>query len=251
MKLIVLDCDGVLSRGEAQPFDLSLLARLATLNRQARRDNSIPAVTLNTGRPSPYVEAIMQAIEGWQPALYENGAGLYFPQPYRFEITPLLNVEQRAALQEVIRRIDRALVQSKRAYWQPGKSVCYSLFAHPPLSIDDFSAEVSAIAAEVSPHFHVSPAGLALNIHPAEIDKGSGLQWLSKVTHIPLSQMGGVGDSDGDIPFLRQIAHSAAPANAAASVKSVVDYCSSLPDVAGLHDILDHWAVPSQILPKS
>ncbi len=242
MKLIVLDCDGVLSRGEAQPFDLSLLARLATLNRRARQDKSLPAVTFNTGRPSPYVEALMQAIEGWQPALYENGAGLYFPQSYHFEITPLLNVEQRAALQEVIRRVDQTLVQSNRAYWQPGKSVCYSLFAHPPLNINNFSAEVRAITAEVSPQFHVSPAGLALNIHPAGIDKGSGLQWLSKVTNIPLGQMGGAGDSDGDIPFLRQIAHSAAPANATAGVKSVVRYCSSLPDAAGLHDILDHWA---------
>ena len=98
MKLIVLDCDGVLSKGEAQPFDPALLARLARLNRRAGAGESVPAVTLNTGRPSPYVEAVMQAIDGWQPALYENGAGLYFPKTYRFETTPLLNAETKAAL---------------------------------------------------------------------------------------------------------------------------------------------------------
>jgi hypothetical protein len=90
MNLIVLDIDGVLSRGEAQPFDLNLLARLANLNRRAREDDTIPAVTLNTGRPSAYVEAVMQTIDGWQPALYESGAGLYFPQTYQFQLTPAL-----------------------------------------------------------------------------------------------------------------------------------------------------------------
>jgi hydroxymethylpyrimidine pyrophosphatase-like HAD family hydrolase len=243
IKLIVLDCDGVLSKGEAQSFDLSLLERLAGLNRRAYGAEAGPAVTLNTGRPSPYVEAVMQAIAGWQPALYENGAGLYFPQTYRFELTPHLNQEQQEALQEVIRRADRALVQPGRAYWQPGKSVCYSLFARPPLTIAAFTAEVEAIAAQISRQVAVSPAGLALNIHPAGIDKGSGLLWLAEVTGIAPVDMGGVGDSGGDIAFLERVDYPAAPVNATDPVKAVVRYVSPQADAAGLHDILDHWQV--------
>ena len=72
MKLIVLDCDWVISKGEAQPFNLTLFARLAELNRRAKLADDVPAVTLNTGRPSSYVEAVMQAIEGWQPALFSE-----------------------------------------------------------------------------------------------------------------------------------------------------------------------------------
>ena len=49
IRLIVLDCDGVISSGEAQPFDMSLFDRLATLNRRAQNGEDVPAVTLNTG----------------------------------------------------------------------------------------------------------------------------------------------------------------------------------------------------------
>ncbi len=244
MKLIVLDADGVLSKGEAQPFDLSLLARLRDLNRRARQGEAIPAVTLNTGRPSAYVEAVMQAIDGWQPALYESGSGLYFPETYLFETTPLLTASQKAKLQQVISRVDKAVVQTGRAYWQPGKTVCYTLFAHPPLTIADFTAEVQAIAAEVSDQFVVTPAVLALNIHPAGIDKGTGLRWLADVTGIAPADMGGAGDSAGDIDFLQLVGHPAAPVNATPEVKAVAHYVTSRPDSEGLHDILDHWLGP-------
>jgi hydroxymethylpyrimidine pyrophosphatase-like HAD family hydrolase len=244
MKLIVLDCDGVISKGEAQAFDVSLFARLAELNRQARRGKAVPAVTLNTGRPSPYVEAVMQAIDSWQPALYEGGAGLYIPETYQFQTTPGLNSEHVSALQEVIKRIDLAVVQNKRAYWQPGKTFCHTLFAHPPLTIADFAAEVEAIASEVSNQFVVTAASLALNIHPMGIDKGTGLQWLAQVTGIDPAEMGGVGDSAGDVDFLRLVGHPAAPVNAIDEVKSMAHYVSSQPDTAGLHDILDHWSIP-------
>jgi hydroxymethylpyrimidine pyrophosphatase-like HAD family hydrolase len=241
MKLIVLDADGVLSKGEARPFDLSLFERLADLNRRARREEPVPAVTLNTGRPSPYVEAVMQAIDGWQPALYENGAGLYHPRTYQFETTPLFTNQQAAMMTKIIDRLDRTVVRSNRAYWQPGKSICHTLFARPPLTVAQLVTEVGAIVSELSDQFTVSRAGLALNIHPAGVNKGTGLQWLARATNIEPEQMGGVGDSAGDVDFLQLVGRSAAPANATTEVKAVVQYLSPHPDTVGLHDILNHW----------
>lgn len=244
MKLIVLDIDGVLSQGEAQPFDLKLLARLARLNRHARQDATVPAVTLNTGRPSPYVEAVMQAIDGWQPALYESGAGLYYPQIYSFQTAPGLTPAHLVTLHTIIKRLDEAVVQKGRAYWQPGKSVCYTLFAHPPLTITDLMPQVEAIVSAISAQFIVTPASLALNIHPAGIDKGSGLLWLARVTGIDPADMGGVGDSAGDIDFLRLVGQSAAPANATTAVKAMVKFISTQPEAAGLQEVLDYWSLP-------
>lgn len=241
LKLIVLDCDGVISEGEAQPIDLSLLTRLADLNRRAKNGEAVPAVTLNTGRPSPYVEAVMQAIGGWQPALYESGAGMYFPHPYRFETTPLLNAERRSALAEVISRLDKAMVQTGKAYWQPGKTVCHSLFAGAPLTIEDIIVEVRDIATAVSLQIKVAQAKLALNIYPAGIDKGTGLHWLAQVTGIDPMEMGGVGDTSGDIDFLRLVGFPAAPDNATEDVKSVVRYIAPQAASAGVHNILDRW----------
>jgi hydroxymethylpyrimidine pyrophosphatase-like HAD family hydrolase len=244
MKLIVLDIDGVLSPGEAHPLDLGLLARLGNLNRRARQGEAVPAVTLNTGRPSPYVEAVMQAIDGWQPALYESGAGLYFPQTYQFQSAPGLTPAHLAKLRTVVERLDQAVVQQGRAYWQPGKSVCYTLFAHPPLTLVDLIPEVQAIVAEITNEFVVTPASLALNVHPAGIDKGSGLRWLAQVTGFDPMEMGGVGDSRADIDFLRLVGWPAAPVNATAEVKTAVEYVSTRPEAAGLQEILDYWSLP-------
>lgn len=243
MQLLVFDVDGVLSAGEAQPLDLELLKRLAGLNRAARNNKQRPAVTLNTGRPSPYVEALMQALNGWQPALFENGAGLYFPQTYQFQTTPLLTPEGKDTLRHIVELLDKDIVQPGHAYWQPGKTVCYTLFAHPPLTIADIVAEVSAIVADCSDQFTVSLAGLALNIHPRHVNKGTGLQWLAQVTGIDPGAMGGVGDTDGDIDFLKLVGSPAAPANATETVRAVAQYVSPYRTTAGLRDILDYWGV--------
>lgn len=243
IKLIVLDCDGVISIGEAQPFNLNLFARLANLNRRARAGEAVPAVTLNTGRPSAYVEAVMQAIDGWQPALYENGAGMYFPQGYQFKASPLITAAQRASLAKILRRIDETIVQPGLAYWQPGKQICHTLFAHAPQTIATIQPLVSDIVAAITADFVAVPAVLALNIHPAGIDKGSGLRWLSRETGIAPADMAGVGDSSGDVDFLRLVSQPAAPHNATPDVKAVAHYISAQKDAAGLLDILDYWRV--------
>lgn len=244
MNLIVLDVDGVLSVGEAQPFNFRLLERLARLNRAAANGAGAPAVTLNTGRPSPYVEAVMQMIAGWQPALYESGAGLYLPQGYQFRTNPGLTPEHMALLRQALDLLDRDLVTPGRAYWQPGKVVCHSLLAQPPLTAAELLPEVEAVVARLTDRIAVSRAGITINIHPAGIDKGSGLEWLAGVTGINPADMAGVGDSTADIDFLRLVGYAAAPANARDEVKAAVGYVSPQPDAAGLHDILDYWGLP-------
>jgi hydroxymethylpyrimidine pyrophosphatase-like HAD family hydrolase len=243
MKLIVLDVDGVLSQGEAHAFDLTLLKRLAELNHLARHDSQIPAVTLNTGRPSPYVEAIMQTINGWQPAAFESGGGVYFPQQYQFQTTPLLTSQQMITFHNLINEIDQRLVKTGQAYWQPGKTVCFSLFACAPRTMADVINDVREIIGDLSDQFVVTPAVHAINIHPAHINKGSGLEGLAEVTGIDPADMGGIGDSAADIDFLRLVGHAAAPANATSETKAVVKYVSPKATADGVHDILNHWGI--------
>jgi hydroxymethylpyrimidine pyrophosphatase-like HAD family hydrolase len=82
---------------------------------------------------------------------------------------------------------------------------------------------------------------IALNIHPAHINKASGLAWLADVTDIDFQAVGGVGDSDVDTEFLQLVGYAAAPANATDSVKAAVQYVSAHYTAAGLHDILNYW----------
>lgn len=61
-RLLVFDVDGVLTQREGKALDLQLLERLAHMHRTARENPSRPAVTVCTGRPAAYVEAVLQAI---------------------------------------------------------------------------------------------------------------------------------------------------------------------------------------------
>ena len=80
-----------------------------------------------------------------------------------------------------------------------------------------------------------------VDVTPEGIDKGAGVRWLSEEIGLPLAHMGGVGDSASDLKFMRLVGCSAAPANAAAEVKTAVDYVSPYEDGDGVVDILHHW----------
>jgi hydroxymethylpyrimidine pyrophosphatase-like HAD family hydrolase len=78
------------------------------------------------------------------------------------------------------------------------------------------------------------------------IDKGAGVEWLARETGIALSEMGGIGDGPGDLAFMRRVGCSAAPANAAETVRREAQYVSSLEDSRAVVDILTRWSRASQ-----
>ena len=49
-------------------------------NEASRADPLVPAVTLCTGRPQPYVECLLQVIHSDTPALCEGGTVMFHPK---------------------------------------------------------------------------------------------------------------------------------------------------------------------------
>jgi len=239
--LILLDIDGVLSAGEGEALDLELLGALAAMNRAARNDPTRPAVTLCSGRPAPYVEVLLQAIDGHQPAVFESGAGLYVPRPYRFLPHPDLQGSDRMG--EVRLAIETELVLPGRAFVQPGKIYTLTLFATDPsqtMQLHEWTAEALGPLAQAVDMVY---ANACLNVLPRGVDKGQGAAFVSTKTGIPLEAMLGVGDSDGDLPLLARVGHSAAPSNANPAVRRSVHYVAPRPTGEGVRDILDHYGL--------
>jgi len=241
IQLVILDIDGVLSEGEGQPLDLELLGLLASLNRAAREAPAAPAVTLCSGRPAPYLEVMMQAIDAHLPGIFENGAGLYTAHPYSFLPHPALAGSDQ--IPQVREALDRGLIQTGRAFIQPGKLHTLTLFAEDPaetrLLAEWAETALGPLAAQIDLVYSTS----CLNVLPHGIDKGLGVGWLAERTGIPLAVMLGVGDSDVDLPFLKRVGHSAAPSNANASVRAIVDYVAPRPTASGVRDILSHYGL--------
>lgn len=242
IRLVVVDVDGCLTPGEAQPWDFSVLQFAADLNRRSRDDPNQFAVTLCTGRQEPYVEALMQAIDAHLPAIYENGGGLYFPSPYGFAENPAITSEQRARLDEIRRALTRALVEPGVCQFQPGKQVSLTLY---PAQEDVTFPQLADLARRAldgkADGFSITASVTSVEILPEGIDKGVGVEWLSHETGIPLAQMAGIGNAPGDLSFLRRVGFSAAPANAVGEVKRAVQYVSPFEDGKGVENILLKW----------
>ena len=242
IRLVVIDIDGCLTPGEAQSWDFSVLQFVAEFNRKARADTRQFAVTLCTGRQEPYVEAMMQAIDAHAPGIYENGGGLYFPAQYRFVENPAITPVQRAMLAEVRRVLTREIVEPGLGQFQPGKEVSLTLYPARAgvtfLQLADVAHR--ALDGKIS-GLTIMPLVTSVDIVLDGIDKGAGVEWLSRETDIPIAQIAGIGDSSGDLPFLRRVGFSAAPVNATDDVKDAVQYVSPFEDGKAVVDILQRW----------
>jgi hypothetical protein len=238
IRLMVADVDGVLSPGEAAPFDVAVLQRLAEVNDRARHDPQYLAVTLCTGRPAPYVEVLMQAIHGFYPAIYEHGAGLYIPEPYGFKAHPALTPVVQTQLMELHAMLHDALIATNLAYFQPGKAASLSLFARPGVTRHEVARTADRLARQWGDAFLVEAGATCVNVMVRGLDKAEGVRWLSRETGIPLHAMAGVGDATGDMPFMQLVGWSAAPANAQTAVKQMAHYTSPYEAGRGLMDIL-------------
>jgi hydroxymethylpyrimidine pyrophosphatase-like HAD family hydrolase len=239
IRLIVTDVDGCLGAGEAQPYDIQVLRYVAELNRAARRGEPVPAVTLCTGRAAAYVDAMLQTIDGFMPAIYENGAGLYHPGTYRFVWNPALPATARQTMLRARELLEQKVIGPGLCYLQPGKEMALTLFPMPGYSLQDVGqAALAALESQNLP-CRVEVSVTSVDIWLDGTDKGDGVKWLSAETGISLANMAGVGDAQGDLPFLSLVGFSAAPANAEAEVKARVDYVSPYAHGQGLLDIIE------------
>jgi hydroxymethylpyrimidine pyrophosphatase-like HAD family hydrolase len=241
-RVVVVDIDGCLTPGEARPWNYDVLRYVANLNQRARAGDAPFAITLCTGRQQPYVEAMMQAIDGYLPAIYENGGGLYFPQDYRFVVNPVITRERFQQLREMRHLLEQELVDKELAQFQPGKEVTLTLFpSSSNLPLPEIAERARNILKGQLDGFSLYASVSSVEILPPGIDKGAGVEWLSKEINIPLSQFGGIGDAHADLTFLKRIGCSAAPANATPDVKASVQYSSPYPDALSVRDILEKW----------
>lgn len=249
--LIVADIDGCLSRGKRWPFDLRSLGILRRYTETAI-SLGMPPLTLCTGRPQPYVEAMAQILGVHKTCICENGALLYNPVEDVTLVNPAIDDEIKRDIQEI-----RAILSDKsrlntNIQFEPGKEICISInpvqvVSEQPLSTATPTADAVAELCETIrgivdvSRFTVTHSASAVDITPLGIDKGQGLRWLSKVEATAVEHILGIGDSSGDLPFLKMSGASAAPGNASQAIKDAVTFVAPRPYAEGVLDILSHF----------
>lgn len=222
IRLFVTDLDGCLSHPFQPPAWEALLA-LMRLHAERPADPSIPPLSICTGRPLSYAEAVAQWLAVTTPILFESGSGMYDPVANRVTWAPGIDARTEAALERLRRRIHGELVgrfpgtvaefgkQKDVGVTNPDARVIASLLAAVTEIVrEDGDAEVE-----------IHHTAVSVNVIPRAANKGAGLAWLAEHLDLPLAAMAYVGDSGGDISALRRAGMAFAPANAVDEVKAL------------------------------
>lgn len=246
IRLIVCDIEGCLTPGKGKSLNLDALATIRQFNRESRKQKIIPPITLCTGRSLPYVEAMMQAIDGYIPAISENGAGLYNPINDDYYINPLITPETIKQMAEAKNIIQEHIINNFKAKFEWGKDFVISINPPHNLLINDFFKIVQDTLERHSIDVNITHSASAIDITPKGIDKFTGLKFLLEKLQMSQEEIAGIGDTKGDFPVLKNVGFSAAPKNATNEVKQIVNYVSDYENGDGVVDIIKHCILLNQ-----
>lgn len=228
VRVFACDIDGCLAAVDHVAFDLERLHAIAELNRASAHDATVPALTLVTGRPHAYVDAVMQVLDVRLPASFENGAGLATRIPYRAWLAPAV-----AAGGPALAAVAAALEARDDLFVQLGKVASLSVFPNDEARpVDDLSADLTALLAREGLPLEVDPSTGCVNLLLPGVDKASGLRDLCAAAGVDPRDVAGIGDAIGDLAWLRACGVAFAPANAVPEVRAAAAVASDLPDVA-------------------
>ena len=201
-----------------------------------------PPLTLCSGRPAQFVDAVGQAIGLFVPAICENGAVLYDPQSGEHE--RLFAEADRSVLRAVRAYIEEVYAAPGWVKVAQGKEICVSVIPRGERwsdireLYDELHERLDRRLGSALDRLTITYSAGAVDITPAGIDKASGVRTLLERLGIPAEAVLAIGDGGNDLPMLRRCGLAAAPANARPEVREAVAYVAPQPEAKGVLDIL-------------
>lgn len=249
VRLIISDIDGCISPEESRAWDGALFGRFAERCREASAGaGTLAPMTLCTGRPQPYVEALMKILDIRFPSICESGAVLYRLHNNLATFGPGISP---AMIQGLHRLRDFISTEVLPAFpgliYQFGKEAQISLFSEDPSCFGAVAESLQAFADGVEGlKLTMTPSHYYLNIDLAGVTKGSAIASLAEEFKLSRNDLAGIGDTLGDLSIRESVGFFACPSNAVPALKAVADYVSSRPDIEGVLDILDRPEMQKQ-----
>jgi hydroxymethylpyrimidine pyrophosphatase-like HAD family hydrolase len=246
--VLFCDIDGCLAPESSGPMDVASLAKVAEHNRvaQARRDR--PVVTLCSGRPQPFAEAMSKLLANTSvPLVAENGVWVYDPATNDYLMDPGILPEHRAAVRDAAAWLEGEF-GPRGVRQQPGKSASISLY-HPDTDyLKSLGPRIGEEFAGRGWPLRVSATWLYINCDLAHVSKGTGLdRVLAMLAAQPArlgrpvdrSRLAGIGDTPSDLAIRERVAWFGCPGNADAQLKARADVVASEREAAGVAELLE------------
>lgn len=236
---MICDIDGCLTPEASRPIDTDALAQIRRHNEAAQTHGNRPVVTLCSGRPQPFVEAICRAIGNESfPCIAENGVWLWHPRTNAYQMDPAITMTHLDTVREADRWVRRDLFP-KGVSIQPGKSASISLYHPDTALLRSLESGVRERFAREGWGLRVSMTWLYINCDLAHVSKGSGIDRLFAQTGLTRADAAGIGDTPGDLPIRERTAWFGCPANAHPDIRARADATSGLPEALGVIELLE------------
>jgi hydroxymethylpyrimidine pyrophosphatase-like HAD family hydrolase len=236
---IICDIDGCLSPESSTPFDVDALSRIAGHNRLALQRHDRPLLTVCSGRPQPFAEAMCRLLSNTKlPLIAENGVWMYVPGENLYEMDPAITREHVQAVREAGDWLNEEF-GPRGVTQQPGKSASVSLY-HPDTSyLRSICPRITEEFARRRWPMRVSMTWLYINCDLIHVNKGSGIDRLLARTGLDAARIAGIGDTSSDQMMLERVAWFGCPANAAPEMRKQADFVADKPEAAGVVQILE------------
>jgi HAD superfamily hydrolase (TIGR01484 family) len=219
-KLFITDIDGCLMEPMRKP-DWDVLSEIKSLNEKSKNDPRIPPLTICTGRPMPYAEAVAQFMGVDLPIVFES-AGVFFLDDYRVSFEGAFNSDAERRVDELKKWLKEEIAANFEGMMPEFTKVMDAGLVHPKEEmIMQALPRVEEYVGENYPDFEVHWTDVSINILLKGNNKRTGIRRLCELQQIDPSEAAYIGDSSGDIPGLKIVGQPFAPQNAADAVKEV------------------------------
>ena len=237
--LVICDVDGCLAAEHGGNFDLPKLRLLADYNRRALAAGDLPPLTVCTGRPQPFAEAMCRLLgNDAVPCIAEMGVWLYHPGTNHYEMDPAILPVHLDAIHAAARRLDEEF-RSRGVTHQPGKAAAVTLFHPEPDVLKQIVPRVREIIAENDWPLRTSMTWNYINCDLLHVSKGSGLRRFFEQSDFDPLRTAGIGDTTSDLAMAELLGWFASPANASPGIRDHAQYISPHAEVAGVIDIVE------------
>lgn len=236
---IICDIDGCLCPETSDPMDARALAEIAGYNERARSAGDRPLVTVCSGRPQPFAEAVCRLIGNDRlPCVAENGVWLYHPAENRYDRDPSITPDHLRAVRDASEWVEKQL-GPRGVTIQPGKAASISLYHPDPGVLDELRPMLEKAFRVCGWPLRISATWNYINCDLEHVSKATGLARLIEATGLDPSRLAGIGDTMGDEAIRSSVAWFACPANADERLQAQADYVSPESEVRGVLDILE------------
>jgi hypothetical protein len=220
IKLFVTDLDGCISFPFKTPT-WSAINAIRDLNEQSQSDSHIPPITLCTGRPFPYAEAVGQWLNIRHPFVFES-AGLYHWEGNRIETALDGKEASLGPIKEAREWITNDVLPNyPNAILEFTKMMDAGIVCPDESVINEIHELALKRIPEIHPGLEIHTTEISINVLMPGNNKLQGLKLLGKTLDIRLDEMAYIGDTSGDAVALKEVKMPFAPKNARKVAKDV------------------------------